>query len=215
MSPSEAHVTLWERADASRPQARGARALQSWPVGRTWARVCFFIAGGVGHATTVFPGAGCGVAHCHNRANGRRRDPPLAPPAEQRDPEAVFRKACDRLVAMEAKNDLLKGVSEIKPVTEQDDKKRLKSAQFVFERNATPPGKGPAKPKDEGKPFVYVSVQVWAGRSQQPPADLHEFEWKGQTYQMWVRVFGSDAELVKVVRKAVDEPLSEPSTPKP
>lgn len=106
-------------------------------------------------------------------------DPPPALPAEQRDPQDVFRKACDRLVTLEAKNDLRKGVSEIKPVVEQDDKKRLKSAQFVFGRNAPPPGKGPAKPKDEAKPFVYVSVQVWAGRSQPPPADLHEFRVEG------------------------------------
>jgi len=43
-----------------------------------------------------------------------------------------------------------------------------------------------------------------------PPANLYEFEWQGQTYQVWVRVYGSDAELVKMVRKLVDEPLREP-----
>ncbi len=133
-----------------------------------------------------------------------------APTAELRDPEKVFGKACERLKALEAKHDLLKGVSEVKPVVERDEKGRLKSAQLVVERNAVPPGKGPAKPKDESKPFVYVSIQVWSGRSQQPPVDLYEFEWKGQTHQMWVRVFGSDAEQVKAIRKAVDEQLIGP-----
>jgi hypothetical protein len=133
-----------------------------------------------------------------------------APAAEQRDPEEVFRKACERLVALESKHGLLNGVSKVKPVIERDQKGLLKSARLVFERNAKPPGKGPAKPKDDAEPFVYVSIQVWSGRSQQPPADLHEFEWKGQTYQMWVRVFGSDAELVKIIRKLVDGPVRMP-----
>jgi hypothetical protein len=45
--------------------------------------------------------------------------------AEQRDPQQVFRKTCERLVALEAKHDLLKGVSEVKPVIERDEKGRL------------------------------------------------------------------------------------------
>ena len=73
-----------------------------------------------------------------------------------------------------------------------------------------PPGKGPAKAKDEAQPFLFVSVQVWAGRSQQPPAGLREFEWKGETYQAWVQVYGSDAALVGTVRRTVDEPLLGP-----
>ncbi len=133
-----------------------------------------------------------------------------APAAESRDPERVFRKACEQLVALERKHDLLKGVSEAKPVVERDEKERPKSASLVFERNALPPGKGPAKAKDGSRPFLYVSIQVWSGRSQQPPADLHEFEWKGQTYQTWVRVFGSDADLVKAIRRAVDVQQLEP-----
>src|SRR5437763_12263279 len=87
-------------------------------------------------------------------------DPPPSPAAEQRDPEEVFRKACARLVALEAKHDLLKGASEVKPVLERDEQGRPKSARLVFDRNAVPPGKGPAKAKDESKPFVYVSIQV-------------------------------------------------------
>ncbi|HLW63706.1 MAG TPA: hypothetical protein VKS79_00205 [Gemmataceae bacterium] len=66
----------------------------------------------------------------------------------------------------------------------------------------------------ESKPFVYVSIQLWAGRTQQPPAGLCEFEWKGQVYQMWLRAFASDAGLIKAVRKEVAERLREPPTPK-
>ena len=77
------------------------------------------------------------------------------------------------------------------------------------------PGKNDATAKDDSKPFFYVSVQLWSGRSQSPPANLYEFKWQGQTYQMWVRVYGSDAELVKTVRKSVEEPLLEPLPPGP
>ena len=133
-----------------------------------------------------------------------------APAAESRDPEKVFQKACARLLELEARHDLLKGVSAVKPIVERGEKGRLKAARLVFERNAVPPSKGPAKPRDESRPFVHVSIQVWAGRSQQPPADLDEFAWKGQTYQMWVRVFSSDAELIKAIRKKVDVRLLEP-----
>jgi RNA polymerase sigma factor (sigma-70 family) len=132
------------------------------------------------------------------------------PPAENRDPEKVFQKARARLLEWEPKHDLLKGVADVKPVVERDEKGRLKQDYLIFERNAVPPGKGPAKARDESLPFVYVSIQVWAGRTQQPPGDLHEFEWKGQTYQMWVRVFGSDAKLVEAIRKAVDVTSLEP-----
>ena len=137
-------------------------------------------------------------------------DAPPTPAAEFRDPERAFRKACAQLVVLERKHDLLKGVAEAKPVLERDEKEQWKSASLVFERNALPPGKGPAQPKDKSKPFLYVSIEVWSGRTQQPPADLHEFEWKGQTYQMWVRVFGSDAELVKTIRRATDVKVLEP-----
>jgi uncharacterized protein (TIGR03066 family) len=134
-------------------------------------------------------------------------DPPAAP---ERDPEEAFRKACELVAALEGKHALLKGVSKVKPAVQRDERKRLKSADLIFENNAVPPGKNAAKAKDDSQPFFYVSVQVWSGRSQSPPANLHEFEWQGQTYQMWVRVFGSDAELVTDVRKAIDEPLREP-----
>ncbi len=142
------------------------------------------------------------------RAPGADATPASA--AEFRDPEKVFHKACEQLVALERKHDLLHGVSEAKPVLERNDKERPRSASLVFERNALPPGKGSAMPKDRSRPFLYVSIQVWSGRSEQPPGDMHEFEWKGQTYQMWVRVFGSDAELVKAIRGAVDVPRLEP-----
>jgi hypothetical protein len=133
-----------------------------------------------------------------------------APAVESRDPDRVFRMACEQLAALERKHELLKGVSEVKPVLERDEKGRLKTASLVFNRNALPPGKGPAKPKDELRAFLYVSIQVWSGRTQQPPGDLHEFEWNGQTYQMWARVFGSDAEFVKVIRRVVDVQRLEP-----
>jgi hypothetical protein len=138
-------------------------------------------------------------------------DPPAA---AERDPEEAFRKACELVAGLDGKHDLLKGVSKVKPAVERDDQKRLKSANFIFENNAAPPGKNAAKAKDAAKPFFYVSVQVWSGRSQSPPANLHEFAWQGQTYQMWVRVYGSDTELVKMVRKSVDEPLREPLSAK-
>jgi hypothetical protein len=39
--------------------------------------------------------------------------------APTRDPEEVFRKACKRLVDLEAKHDLLKTVSDAKPAVER------------------------------------------------------------------------------------------------
>ena len=126
------------------------------------------------------------------------------PAREARDPEKVFQKARAGLLELEPKYGLLKGVTKVKPVIERDERGwRLKEARLVFERNAVPLGKG-IKARDESSPFVYVSIQVWAGRTQQPPGDLFEFQWKDQTYQMWVRVFGSDAKLVEAIRKAVD-----------
>ena len=130
---------------------------------------------------------------------------PLAP--TEHNPEEAFQKACERLIALEAKHDLLKGISQVKSIVERDEKARFKSARLVFARNATSPGKEDAKAKDDSKPFFYVSVEVWSGRTQSPPGGLHEFEWKGQTYQMWVRVYGSDTDLVKAVRKTIEEPL--------
>jgi hypothetical protein len=134
----------------------------------------------------------------------------LRPAQKKRDPEAVFRNACETVAALEGKHDLLKGVSKVKRVVQRDEQKRLKSARLVFENNAVSPDKNPAKAKDDSRPFFYVSVEIWSGHSEQPPPDLHEFEWKGQTYQMWVRIYGSDADLVKSVRKSVDESLGVP-----
>jgi hypothetical protein len=133
--------------------------------------------------------------------------PPAAP---ERDPEEVFRKAGERVAAWEGKHDLLKGVSRVKPVVQRDEQKRLKSAYHTFENNVVPPGKNGARAKDDSRPFFYVSVQAWSGRTPSPPANLYEFKWQGQTYQMWVRVYGSDAGLVERVRKSVEEPLREP-----
>jgi hypothetical protein len=132
------------------------------------------------------------------------------PAAPDRDPEEAFTKACTLVAALEGKHDLLKGVSAVKPVVQRDGHKRLKSGELTFENNAVPPGKNDAKAKDASKPFAYISVQVWSGRSQSPPANLYEFDWQGQTYQMWLRVYASDAKLVQMVRKMVDERLREP-----
>jgi uncharacterized protein (TIGR03067 family) len=134
-------------------------------------------------------------------------DPPVAP---QRDPEDAFVKACALVAALEGKHDLLKGVSTIKPTMQRDKNKRLTAGELVFANNAARPGKNAAKAKDDSKPFFYISVELWSGRTQSPPANLYEFEWQGQTYQMWLRVHGSDAELVNTVRKSVNERLREP-----
>ncbi len=137
-------------------------------------------------------------------------DPPPASPGPELDPQEVFRSAVDRLKSLEARHGALKGLSEVKPRLQLDDNKRLKSAGFVSEQNAIPPGKNPARAKDETKPFFHVSVQVWSGHSQQPPGGLRAFKWKGEEYEAWVQVYGSDAELVKAVRKAVDEAILAP-----
>jgi uncharacterized protein (TIGR03066 family) len=134
-------------------------------------------------------------------------NPPAAP---ERDPEEAFAKACTLVAALEGKHDLLKGVSAVKPAVQRDEHKRLKSGELTFANNAVLPGKNDAGAKDGSKPFFYISVQLWSGRSQSPPASLYEFEWQGQTYQMWLRVYGSDAELVNAVRKSVNERLREP-----
>jgi hypothetical protein len=135
--------------------------------------------------------------------------------APELDPEEVFRKAYKRLVDLEPKHDLLKTVSEVKPAVERDEKGLLKSARFVFGLNTMPPGKEAAQAKDDSKPFFYASVELWSGRTPTPPGGLHEFEWQGQTYQVWVRVYGSDVALVKTVRKSVDESLRAPPVPEP
>ena len=137
------------------------------------------------------------------------------PALPERDPDETFRKACALVAALEGKHSILEGVSKVKPVVQRDANERLTSADLVFARNAAPPGKNNAKAIDDTKPFFYVSVSLWAGRTQTPPANLHVFEWKGQVYQMWIRVYGSDPELVKTVRKAVDEPLRGPFAAKP
>jgi len=137
-------------------------------------------------------------------------EPPPASPKPELDPQEVFQSAIDRLKGPEAKHGALKGVSDVKPRLQLDDNKRLKSTDLVFEQNAMPLGKGPAKAKDEAKSFIYVSVQVWSGHSQQPPAGLRPFKWKGEEYTAWVQVYGSDAELVQAVRRAIDEPILAP-----
>jgi hypothetical protein len=140
------------------------------------------------------------------------QNPPPASPWPEVSPEEVFRSACDRLKALEAKRDALKGVADVRPSMERDDNKALKLASFVFERNVAALRKDDVTPKDAGKPFLYVSVSVWAcsGPSAAPPANLMEFQWKGKEYAAWVRVHGSDEELVKAVRKAVEEPILSP-----
>jgi hypothetical protein len=132
--------------------------------------------------------------------------------ADERNPDEVLSKSRERLAALAAKYELLKGVADVKTVTERDEKDRPESAQFVFERNSAPTGKA-RKASDETKPFVYVSLQYWSGQSQQPPGGLRFLKWKGQTYQMWLRVFGSDPELVKAVQKAIDDPFNQPPVP--
>jgi hypothetical protein len=148
------------------------------------------------------------VALTTARMSGGEKPP--ASPAPELDPQEVFQAACDRLQNLEAKHGALNGVSKVKPRLQLDDNKRLKSADFVFEQNAVPPVKNPAKAKDEAKPFFYISVQVWSGHSQQPPGGLWAFKWKGEEYEAWVQVNGSNAELVEAVRKAVDEPILTP-----
>src|SRR5215510_11061874 len=137
-------------------------------------------------------------------------EPPAAP---ERDPEATFRKACALVAALEGKHQILEGVSKVKPLIKRDAQERVTSAEFAFARNAATPGKENAKAIDGAKPFVYISVEVWAGRTPTPPAGLHVFEWKGQVYQMWIRIYGSDAELVRAIRESVDEPLRGPFAP--
>jgi uncharacterized protein (TIGR03066 family) len=130
--------------------------------------------------------------------------------APERDPEEAFAKACTVVAALEGKHDFLKGVSAVKPAIQRDEHKRLKSGELTFANNAVLPGKNDATAKDGSRPFFYISVQLWSGRTQSPPGNLYEFEWRGQTYQMWVRVYGSDADLVKMVRKWVDDRPREP-----
>jgi len=146
---------------------------------------------------------------------GRTTGGDLSYAPERRDPYESFRNACERLVALEARYDLLKGLSEVKPVTGRDEKNRLVAARFDFERNAAPPDKKyAARAKDESKPFVYLSVGFFSGLSMQPSPDMIAFEWKGQTYQMWVQIYGSNAELLETVRRTVNDALNEPAAPK-
>jgi hypothetical protein len=133
------------------------------------------------------------------------------PDTPLQDPEKLFRKACERLVALEGKHELLKGVSDIKPVISRDDGGKLKGAHLTLQRNAVPYGKGEAKAEDESRPFAFVAIQVWAGRTPSPAADMYTFAWRGQIYQAWVRAISSNTELVKGVRKTVADPMSEPS----
>ncbi len=144
-----------------------------------------------------------------NERPALRASPPAEPTAEF-DPREVFQAACNRLKALEPQWNALKGVSAVTPQIELGENKRLTSALFIFQQNAVPPGKEPAKAKDASRPFLYVSVQLWSGRSQQPPASVREFEWKGETYQAWVQVYGSDPELVAALRQTVDEQILAP-----
>lgn len=153
------------------------------------------------------------VEYCTVQAQGKADRPKPLSEAEQ-DPEELLRKARKLIAALEGKHDLLKGVAKVEPSVERNEK-RLTSGSLTFANNAVPPGKNDARAEDESKPFFYLSVQVWSGRSQSPPSNLHEFAWQGQTYQMWVRIFGSDADLVKMVRKAVEQELRAPESGKP
>lgn len=142
---------------------------------------------------------------------------PSSPPSDtptEHDPEKMFQRARTQLIALEAEHAVLKGVSAVKPEIEHDANGRLKSARLLFERNVKPVGKE-VEARDKSRPFLYVSVQIWspAGSSQQPPANLYTFQWKGQTYNMWIRVFGSDPDLIRKLRAAVDPWRAEPPEP--
>jgi hypothetical protein len=139
--------------------------------------------------------------------------PATAPTAEQRDPDETFRKVCEQLVALEPKYVLLKGVFEAKRVVKRDEKDQLKSADFVFERNAVPPEKSGAGPKDESKPFVYIDVHIWSGQSLQPSPGHFRFEWRGREYFMSVGAWSSDDDLVKAAHAAIDRYMRVPVSP--
>ncbi len=141
-----------------------------------------------------------------------------APPASPRpevDPQEVFRSACDRLKALEARQAALNGVAEVKPSLQRDDKQGLQSASVVFQRNVAAVRKDEVTPQEAGKPFVYVSVSVWVetGPYAAPPENLMYFQWQGKQYAAWVRVNCSDTELVKAIRKAFQEPILPPPGP--
>lgn len=82
-------------------------------------------------------------------AGRRDKEQPKASSAAPDDPEQKLRQARKRLVELEAKYAILKNVSRAKPVIERDRRGRLKSAWFVFQQNAVPPGKNPAVAKDK------------------------------------------------------------------
>jgi hypothetical protein len=128
------------------------------------------------------------------------------PFAGEPDPEKVALVARERLKGLEPKHAVLKGVADVKPAFETEEN-AVKSAVFTFGPNALPPdGKNPARAEDDKKPFFYVSVHVLCDFPH-APAGARTFTWGGETYRAWVEVAGSDPELVKEVRKAVDEPL--------
>ena len=192
----------WETAEGTYKVADGGRVEYTAKLGRLTVRGHFTMKDGA----LVHP-TGANYQSRWKKLTAKSSDPPVAP---QRDPEDAFAKACALVAALEGKHDLLKGVSTIKPTMQRDKNNRLTAGALVFANNAAPPGKNDATAKDDSKPFFYVSVQLWSGRTQSPPANLYEFEWQGQTYQMWLRVHGSDAELVNTVRKSVNERLREP-----
>ncbi len=136
-------------------------------------------------------------------AGGGRARSDTPPPAVQPSPEEVFQWGHKRILALEAKHELLRGISEVKPVTERDEKGQLTSVRLGFQRNAESSGKGVVA-VDESRPWVSVDFSVWRwspGPFLQIPADLQTFKWKGQTYAMRLWVFSSDAELAEAARK--------------
>jgi RNA polymerase sigma factor (sigma-70 family) len=139
-------------------------------------------------------------------AAGEPDFPTMRPADAARDEvRQAFLKACRQVGQLEGKHPaLLKGLSKVVPKFEHDIK-GLERASFTFERNAIPPGKRPARAKDPGKPFVFVSVALWRvtpGRPGQPTPDMRYFRAGGISYGYLVTVFGSDTKLPEEVRSA-------------
>jgi RNA polymerase sigma factor (sigma-70 family) len=134
-------------------------------------------------------------------------DFPTMKPADavKDEPRQAFLKACRQVGQLEGKHPaLLKGLSKVAPKFEHDVK-GLERASFTFERNAIPPGKGPAKAKDPRKPFVFVSVALWRVNPKlpgQPTPDMRYFRVRGIDYGYLVTIYGSDTKLPEEVRSA-------------
>ncbi len=140
------------------------------------------------------------------------------PPADQGNaPEKVIQRALQRLITLEGTDNILRGVSRLKPDIERDQKGRVLRARFVFAVNAgypaSPPNASPG-PKDDSQPFFWVSVSCWLGTaSEQPLGEWRHFDWQGQGYTLWVQVYGSNADLVETVRQKIEERLLEYGSP--